>query len=275
MKNIKGITLISLVVTIVILLMLACIVINLGIGDNKLFNKTKYAKEETNKQTATEKINLKITTAQINKYSEEQRMPTLKELSVSLGNDKEIEYVTEVSQIANTKYEVGEAPTTIFTKLKDYKYEFEINSCLQLASIDGIEMATNVKQSNMQVLWENPSKTEVFNEQIINWGENNTSQGTKEGAAKYEYNYLIIEYHTGALFYSQMISKGASMVCKASSEDSSGNSYYIEERMVEYIDNTSLKFRDVQVFQFIKTGGFNKFSKWNTRCVPTKIIGIK
>lgn len=55
------------------------ILLNIGLGKNGIFNKAKYAKEETNKQTATEKINLRITTAQIDKYAEEQRMPTLKE----------------------------------------------------------------------------------------------------------------------------------------------------------------------------------------------------
>lgn len=140
-KNNKGITLISLVITIILLIVLAGIAINLSLGNNGLFNKTKEAKELTNKQEATEKINLKITTAQVNKYAEKQEMPTLKELSIVLGNDDEIAYVTEVSQIAGTKYDVGDSPTSIFTKLKNYKYEFEINSSLQLASINGIKVA--------------------------------------------------------------------------------------------------------------------------------------
>ena len=62
-KNNKGITLISLVMTIILLIILAGIAINLSLGNNGLFNKTKEAKELTNKQEATEKINLKITTA--------------------------------------------------------------------------------------------------------------------------------------------------------------------------------------------------------------------
>ncbi|MCI8345291.1 MAG: hypothetical protein HFJ42_04915 [Clostridia bacterium] len=144
MKN-NAITLISLVITIILLIILAGIGINLSIGENGLFSKAKYAKEETNKQTATEKINLKITTAQINTYSQRQEMPTLKELSLALGNDDEIAYVTEVSQIASTKYEVGEEPTSIFTKLKEYPYEFEINGKLQLASINGTKVANVYK----------------------------------------------------------------------------------------------------------------------------------
>ncbi len=154
MKNIKcklkknnAITLISLVITIIIIIILVGVAINLSLGENGLFSKAKYAKEETNKQAATEKINLKITSCQINTYSERQEMPTLKELSIALKDDKEIDYVTEKSQIASTKYEVGEEPTSIFTKLKEYPYEFEINGKLQLASINGIKIASNNSQN--------------------------------------------------------------------------------------------------------------------------------
>ncbi|MCI8362781.1 MAG: hypothetical protein HFJ41_06665 [Clostridia bacterium] len=142
LKKIGGITLISLIITIVVLIILASVGIYLNLGDNGIFNHAKEAKEVTNKQTATEKINLKITTAQINKYAEKQEMPTLKELSEVLREDSEIQYVTEKSQIASKKYEVGENPTSIYTKLNEYPYEFEINGQLQLASIDGIKITT-------------------------------------------------------------------------------------------------------------------------------------
>lgn len=45
MRN-KGITLISLIITIILLIILAGIGINLSLGENGLFNKTKYAKEK-------------------------------------------------------------------------------------------------------------------------------------------------------------------------------------------------------------------------------------
>ncbi len=142
-KSERAITLVSLVTTIVILIILAGIAINLSLGNNGIFNKAKEAKEETNKQTATEKINLKITTVQMNKYAEEQVMPSLKELSEVLRDDNEIEYVTEKSQIASTKYEVGENPNSIFTKLQKYPYEFEIDSSLKLASINGVKIGNS------------------------------------------------------------------------------------------------------------------------------------
>ena len=149
-KTNNAITLISLVITIIVLIILASVAIYLSLGDNGIFVRSKQAKEETNKQTATDIINLKITNCQMNKYAEEQRMPTLKELSLSLGTDNEIQYVTEQSRKqARTEYDISsENPSSIFTKLNKYPYEFEINSRLQLASIDGVKIASSITSSN-------------------------------------------------------------------------------------------------------------------------------
>ena len=145
MKN-KGITLISLIITIVLLIILASISISLSIRENGLFNKAKYASEETNKQAATEIINLKITTVQMNKYAEKQEIPTLQEIADEFYEDSEIQYVALESKVdSNEKVIVGNN-TSIYTKLNKYPYEFEINSSLQLASIDGIKIANNYKK---------------------------------------------------------------------------------------------------------------------------------
>jgi len=57
-KNMKGITLIALVITIVVLIILAGVVITLSIGENGLFNKAETAKEETLIAQYKEKIEL-------------------------------------------------------------------------------------------------------------------------------------------------------------------------------------------------------------------------
>lgn len=113
-----------------------------------IFNKTNIAKEETNKQTATEIINLKITHAQISKYAKEQRMPTLKDLADNFCEDDDFQYVQETSKIAGLTKINNENPTSIYVKLKAYSYEFEINNSLQLASIDGVKIASN---SNLSI----------------------------------------------------------------------------------------------------------------------------
>lgn len=143
-KNDKGITLISLVITIIVLIILASVSISLiFIQDNALIGNAKEGVNKTKEQMATEKINLKITNSQMNSYATSQRMPTLQELADDFCKDNEIQYVTlESKKIASVeKIDVGEA-TSIFTKLKEYPYEFEINSSLQLASIDGVRVAS-------------------------------------------------------------------------------------------------------------------------------------
>lgn len=145
-KNIKGITLIVLIITIIILLILAGVTIATLTGENGILSRAKEAKENTNKKTATEIINLKITNIQMETYVEKQKLPSLQELADGLCEDKEdeIEYVItkkEKEQASLKKIEVGKA-TSIFTKLREYPYEFEINNQLQLASIDGVKIAT-------------------------------------------------------------------------------------------------------------------------------------
>lgn len=145
-KSNKGITLLSLVITIIIMLILAGVVITLALGNNGLIGKTKEAKEETDKQTAIEQINLKITNSITKKYAEEQRDPTLQELANDFCEDNEIEYVELTSKklASLDKIEIGKNKS-FFTKLKKYPYEFEINEQLQLASTNGKSESTSVK----------------------------------------------------------------------------------------------------------------------------------
>lgn len=62
----KGITLIALVVTIVVLLILAGVSINLLLGDNGIIKKTTEAKEEYSKSSVKEKVNLLLSEHTIN-----------------------------------------------------------------------------------------------------------------------------------------------------------------------------------------------------------------
>lgn len=144
----SAITLIALIITVIVLLILAGVTLNLLIGENGIFAKANVAQEETNKQTATEKINLKITNLQVNNYAEKQQMPTLQDLADNFCEDNEIQYVELASKKVGSlnKIAVGNN-NSIFTKLKEYPYEFEINSKLQLASINGVKIADNSNNS--------------------------------------------------------------------------------------------------------------------------------
>ena len=60
MKNQKGITLISLVITIVVLIILAGVAINMTLGENGIFTKAQEAKKMQEIATAKEQIGLEI-----------------------------------------------------------------------------------------------------------------------------------------------------------------------------------------------------------------------
>ena len=60
MKNQKGITLIALVITIIVLLILAGVSIAMLTGENGILTQANSAKSETAKQEAVEKINLEL-----------------------------------------------------------------------------------------------------------------------------------------------------------------------------------------------------------------------
>lgn len=78
-EEIKGITLISLIVTIIILLILAGIGINLAIGEGGIFELTKRAGEEYEISQEKENIELIIIEAQMEKAANNQPTPKLEE----------------------------------------------------------------------------------------------------------------------------------------------------------------------------------------------------
>lgn len=143
-KEVKGVTMVALVVTIIVLLILSAVAINLSTGNNGLFTRGKQATDEHIKQEAKEEMNMKISGIQIEGYGETQKLPTLQYLADKLCEDEEMEYVLLESkkEASLEKIDTGKA-NSIFTKIKKYPYEFEIDSELKLASIDGIKLATN------------------------------------------------------------------------------------------------------------------------------------
>lgn len=66
-KKSEGITVISLIITIILLIILAGITINLSLGENGLFTKGKQAKEKYNETASKEKLEMVLAEAQIEK----------------------------------------------------------------------------------------------------------------------------------------------------------------------------------------------------------------
>ena len=117
--------------------------------ESGLLSKTTEVVQESEKSDATERMNLKITQIQIDSYAENKEMPNLQYLADKLCEDGDIDYVLLQSKAVSNlqKIDVGNSKS-IFTKLKEYPFEFEIDSSLKLASIDGIKIADNSDVAN-------------------------------------------------------------------------------------------------------------------------------
>lgn len=140
----EGITLVSLVVTIILLLILAGVSIGLISGSNGILGRASEALESNDQATATEKIEMKITYFNVISYGENTRKANLQELAEGMFQDKEIEYVKiKENKVASLDKIDVTGEKSIFVKLKEYPYEFEISSDLQLASIDHEEIKNN------------------------------------------------------------------------------------------------------------------------------------
>ena len=86
-KKEKGITLIALVITIIVLLILAGVTYNLTIGDRGIFSKAKQAKEEYETESLKEEIRLAL----LDKQLELSRELTEGEIKGLLGKYGDVE----------------------------------------------------------------------------------------------------------------------------------------------------------------------------------------
>ena len=91
MKNQRGITLISLVITIVILIILAGVAINMSLGENGIFKKAQEAKKMQTIATAKEQIGTEILSAQVEaiERSEELEQAQIEDIISKYGELQE------------------------------------------------------------------------------------------------------------------------------------------------------------------------------------------
>ena len=114
LKNRKGITLIALIVTIIVLLILAGISIGAITGDNGIIKQAKNAKNDTEYQQWEEQIDVAIVDAE-NKNKE----PTMDDVIEELINKKVINDESQVDKTTGT-ITTNEPIYTIEDKLNDY-----------------------------------------------------------------------------------------------------------------------------------------------------------
>lgn len=150
-NKVKGITLIALVITIIILLIIAGVSIATLTGENGMLTKAQKAKEKEQKAQASEILKLKMTDCQMKSIDEKGKYPTLSYLAAFLDDDSEIAYVKKESQPIAT---LDEKPYVdwdkIYTKLEEYPYEFEINGSFQVA-INGETIKDVIPEGYMKI----------------------------------------------------------------------------------------------------------------------------
>lgn len=264
----KGITLIALVITIIILVIIAGVSINLLLGNKGIIEKAKYASNETTKEAAKEAMNLKITNIQISSYTENQELPNLQYLADKLCEDNDMEYVLTQSK-ANASLDKIDVTnlSSIYTKLKEYPYEFEINSSLQLASIDGVKIADNNNDDGTVTLTQ--SQYDSILNRLTTLENNSNSTNTNETYSTEEqvigtwidgkplYRKVIREQITDSgnkeYFLSQNVPDAESFIIESASVFS--NSSYTGDVLVVSSSNASTTKYDVAFTSFnLKTG---------------------
>lgn len=100
-KNYKGISLVALVITIIVLLILTGITISFTVGSNGILKKAKDAKEQTNMAQAKENVELKIASLQ----TENEGKATISSLKEYAQTDSDITIDTNNKIIYKNEYE--------------------------------------------------------------------------------------------------------------------------------------------------------------------------
>ena len=130
----KGITLIALVITIVVLIILAGVAINLTVGENGILTKAKQAKTDYNLAKEREELELEIANIQIEIMSEENRAATLNDLYARIDKNK---YAIELKfdPVAATE-NVNTTPTYSIINKIGSKYYFTVDSKLVITDVE-------------------------------------------------------------------------------------------------------------------------------------------
>lgn len=131
----KGITLIALIITIIVLLILAGIVINLAIGNNNIFNRAKQSKEETTKAELKQEIEFAILEIQIEKNEMGEVLTLDKLVNTEQLLAKKLTGIT--GEIQNN---------TIVGEYKDYNYIIKENFEVIIDSkVSGLKMTYSLQ----------------------------------------------------------------------------------------------------------------------------------
>lgn len=174
LKKNRGITLIVLIITIVVLLMLAGITIS-QLSENGLFGKTKKSKDIYEYKSAKEIVDLKLMEVQVD-CIENNKEYTITEIAKNIKNDTKIEielyYNSTISSIKSGITENLTDLTGILVSVNEYsRFKFLIgkNCTIDKVSDDGINFVYITEYEQLNNI-ENNNNVELTEEQknIIN-----------------------------------------------------------------------------------------------------------
>ena len=141
MKNIKGITLIALVITIIVLIILAGVAINLTLGQNGLLNRTKEAREKYEIASAKEYIELKIDECIIEKGGE----ASLQDIIDYLAEDSNVTYYVALEEVGLVAGEVDiGSPKEIYVVYNSYQFKINESKKVEFISIVDVDLEGKV-----------------------------------------------------------------------------------------------------------------------------------
>ena len=170
-KSEKGITLISLVVTIIVLLLIAGISINAITGDNGLVNKSQEAKQVTKEAEIAENIKMAYSNAHVEKHAGSN-------FGISTLMQNELEAIYGIGNATVSDNGNGDYTITINGKM------YNIDGTLKVAeSNEDNNSNTQVGQDSTFSVTFNSNGGSQINNQVINSGEKITepSEPTKDG----------------------------------------------------------------------------------------------
>lgn len=186
----KGITLIALVVTIVVLLILAGVSINLVIGNNGIISKAKEAKIATEQSTVFENLKLE----EQNYYIEKSTQETDKDLLTHLRDKGLIDQnqVVNVKKIGNN-FSTGNG--TIETG-DIYKVENKEEAVAKVAGVDNVKVASTTSIEYVVKYYDKDLNAKILGELFDERTETNHYGGLDVVSTNSDYFTYIFDTET-------------------------------------------------------------------------------
>ncbi|MDO5557422.1 MAG: BspA family leucine-rich repeat surface protein, partial [Clostridia bacterium] len=179
--NAKGITLIALIITIVIMLILAGITINLTLGENGIFQKAKLAKGQYETASVQEKLELELAAMQMGRQTDltvEEYVDGLEEKGIVLQENifpRETETAIKIGEKIFVVYQEG-------TKIEVYHEEGNVMmSDTNTWTNPDTWLNTNIDRSQIKTI--QFEKTNIVPDEVVG-SSNIEAEGQETGAVK-------------------------------------------------------------------------------------------